>query len=154
MFLVLARLNKMFNPDTNSTPCRRSWCNHSICPTSCSSRGGEDAYTDSTVAVSCLELLFGVLLLRLVKVLYQTDTYKAIPYHGATSQSCHKHLHRLLPRSATLCTPSGPCRCLDHVGISGSVIKWIRSTAVFEPFDDRVLCALQSCLCWRSKSHC
>jgi hypothetical protein len=30
---------------------------------------------DCAVVVSCLELLFGVLLLRLVKVLYQTVTY-------------------------------------------------------------------------------
>jgi len=53
------------------------------------------------MAVSCLEL-FGVLLLRLVKVLYQTVTNKVIPYHGATTQILSLHPFRAMPLLGTL----------------------------------------------------
>jgi len=83
------------------------------------------------MAVSCLEL-FGVLLLRLVKVLYQTVTNKVIPYHGATTQILSLHPFRAIATA------------WDLTGISGNVIKWIRSTAGFDPLMIVCVCALQA----------
>jgi hypothetical protein len=68
MFLVLAHVNKILN-SASQLPIRLLVGGHSIIITQSAPR------PDCAVVVSCLELLFGVLLLRLVKVLYQTVTY-------------------------------------------------------------------------------
>jgi len=82
---------------------KRSWCNHSICPASCSSQVGEDAYTDSTIwlcpAWSCLEsccCAWWRCSIRLSPTRWSL-TMEQRP------KSCH-------------CTPSGPCRCLGPYG--------------------------------------
>ena len=100
-------------------------------------------YTNSTAPVICLALFCGVLLLRLVKVLYKTVTTRRSLTMKQRPNLVISTLHRLLPRSTTLSLH--PFRAMPLLGRCGH-LWWCHQMdsqhCRLWAFDDRVLWAL------------
>ena len=113
-------------------------------------------YTNSTAPVICLALFCGVLLLRLVKVLYKTVTTRRSLTMKQRPNLVISTLHRLLPRSTTISAPlqghAAAWTLRAFVVMSSNGFAALQALSLW--WSCVVCTSLQSCLCWRCKSHC